>query len=273
MKLNHFDVNHLILELNKKYGMDFSDYAVDSFSRRLDSFLRDSNFTDLPQLTQRLIQDEQFYHSFVSRISVPVSEMFRDPPVFKLIRDQITNYLKTFTHVKIWHAGCSTGEEVYSLAIILKEEGLLDKCLIYATDINQQALYQANEGVYSKKDIESRQRSYELTGGKHSLDHYFTTQNQFCMVHSFLKERITFSRHNLVSDQNFGQMNMILCRNVFIYFNKNLQDRTLKLFNASLLPNGFLVLGDKESLQFRHLETSFQEIQNKSRIYKKRDSS
>jgi chemotaxis protein methyltransferase CheR len=194
--------------------------------------------------------------------------MFRDPHFFVAVREEVVPILKTYPFIKIWHAGCSTGEEVYSIAILLKEEGLLDRCTIYATDFNQVALKKAAEAIYPLEKVKSYYDNYNKAKGKGSLSDYFTVHYDVAMLDKSLKKNVVFSDHNLVTDGVFGEMNIIFCRNVLIYFNRELQNRVYTLFYESLLPGGLLCLGSKETLAFSSCNKSFR-LLNKYNIFKK----
>ena len=196
--------------------------------------------------------------------------MFRDPLFYKAIRDEIIPIIKTYPFFKIWHAGCSSGEEVYSMAIILKEEGIYDRAQIYATDFNQQVLKKAKEGIYHIDKIKEYTRNYQKAGGVNSFSDYYMAKYDSVILDKSLKKNIVFADHNLVSDSVFGEMNMIVCRNVLIYFNSDLQKNVVKLFEESLRPGGFLCLGSKENLKLSGSFSDFKVIDDKEKIYKKK---
>jgi chemotaxis protein methyltransferase CheR len=195
--------------------------------------------------------------------------MFRDPELFKALRERVIPYLKTFPHVRIWHAGCSTGEEVYSTAIILKEEGLYDRSTIYATDFNDGALDTARKGIYKLESGKEFSKNYQKSGGRKSLSSYYHANYDAMIFDKELRKNVTFSNHNLVLDGSFGEMHLIICRNVLIYFDKTLQNRILNLFDESLCDNGFFVLGSKETINFSDIEKHFSVIDKKWKIYQK----
>jgi chemotaxis protein methyltransferase CheR len=195
--------------------------------------------------------------------------MFRDPELYKAFRSKIIPELSTYAHIKIWHAGCSTGEEVYSLAIILKEENILHKTQIYATDFNLRVLELAKQGIYSKKDMDLYSRNYIESGGKGQLSDHYTSKYGSVLFDKTLAKNIVFADHNLVTDGVFAEVHLIFCRNVLIYFNKTLQNRVLGLFNNSLTKRGILCLGTKESLRFTDFENNFDILDKKNKIYKK----
>ena len=185
------------------------------------------------------------------------------------MRKEVIPRLKTYPFIKIWHAGCASGQEVYSLAIILEEEGILDRCRIYATDFNDKALEQAREGIYPSAEVSLYEKNYRLCGGKHQLDDYWVNLYNSVKMNSRLSERVTFANHNLVTDGVFGEMNLVLCRNVLIYFNARLQDRALNLINESLCPRGFLCIGRRENLKFSQIRKHLESVNNTLRIYRK----
>ena len=216
----------------------------------LKDILKKYNLNFFSELQNMILRDENFFSQVLCDMTITVSEFFRDPEIYKALREHITDELKTYPHIKIWHAGCATGEEVYSMAILLKEEKLYDKAQIYATDINTRALNKAKKGINSSNSFTKASEQYFMAGGKESLSNYYSADDKSVLIAPSLHKNIVFSDHNLVSDSKFGEMNLILCRNVLIYFNKDLQNRALKLMADSLVPGGFLVLGTKESITF-----------------------
>jgi chemotaxis protein methyltransferase CheR len=195
--------------------------------------------------------------------------MFRDPLFYKSVRKEVIPILKTYPFLKIWHAGCSSGEEVYSMAILLQEEGLLEKTQIYATDFNQSILQKAKDGIYPIKYLKEYTSNYQNAGGLASFSDYYNANYDSAIFHNSLKKNIVFADHNLVFDGVFGEMNMIVCRNVLIYFDKVLQNKVIKLFKESLIPGGVLCLGSKESLKFSEQYYSFEPLFEKEKIYRK----
>ena len=200
-----------------------------------------------------ILRDRELFSRLARDFSIAVTEMFRDPFVYKAVRNKVIPVLRTWPHFKIWHAGCATGEEVYSLAIVLKEEGVYDRATIYATDFNDEALEQAREGIFEIGKLQEATRNYQQAGGKASLAEYYHARYDAAVMDSALKERIVFSGHNLASDSVFGDMHLVFCRNVLIYFNRELQNRALGLFTESLVHGGFLCLGTKEDLRFSNV--------------------
>jgi chemotaxis protein methyltransferase CheR len=209
------------------------------------------------ELIPKLLREDDFLYDVLAHLSVPVSEMFRDPHVFKALRETVLPLLRTYPRINVWQAGCATGEEVYSLAIMLEEEGLLARTQIYATDINDSALHKAEDGIFSMRMLAEYQRNYVNAGGKAALSDYYVANEEFFRIHEHFRNRIVFAHHNLVSDGVFCEVHLILCRNVLIYFNNNLQKQVLGLFNMSLVRNGFLCLGTRESLRAVETEHLF----------------
>lgn len=196
--------------------------------------------------------------------------MFRDPDVYSVLRNEVVPFLKTYPFLKVWHAGCASGQEVYSLAILLKEEGLYKQTTIYATDFNEGVLEKARQGIYPISEVKRYIENYRLAGGKESLTDYFDAHYESVIMSKDLKQNITFARHNLVSDQVFGEMHLILCRNVLIYFDRTLQGRVLNLLNDSLIRGGFLCLGKKETLRFSNIYECYDEFDEQRQIYRKK---
>lgn len=262
---------HLLFEaIFLKYGYDFRNYSKAHIRRRVLSRLGMSNIPTVTDLLNKVLRDPDFFRDFLDDLSINVTEMFRDPDFYKSFRETIVPKLKTYAFFKVWHAGCSTGEEVYSLAILFQEEGLLDRCQVYATDFNRKVLEIAKEGVYQKADMEQYERNYQLSGGKKKLSDYYKSMYGSVMFNKELASRIVFADHNLVTDSVFAEVNLILCRNVLIYFDKSLQDKVLTLFHDSLVSSGILCLGTKESLRFTRVEKQFDSIDEKQKIFKKK---
>ena len=265
----NIELDLLLEAIYKKYGYDFRNYSKAHLRRRIIGRMNRSKLTSLSAMLQKLLNEPEFAHQLLTDLSLNTTEMFRDPLFFKAIRDFVIPLLKTYPLVKIWHAGCSTGEEVYSMAIILKEAGLLEKCLIYATDFNQIIVDQAAEALYKVDHIQSYNENYHNSGGTASLSNYFTVQNNLSMFDKDLRKNIVFANHNLVTNGAFGEMNMIICRNVLIYFNRDLQNKVIKLFYDSLIPGGILSIGSKETLIFSELKGHFIPL-HKLNIFKKK---
>lgn len=205
----------------------------------------------------------------LSDLTIHVTEMFRDPAVFRSFREHVVPLLRTYPFIRIWHAGCSTGEEVYSMAILLKEEGLYDKTRIYATDMNEHVLDSAKGGVFPIERMQTFTRNYQEAGGKEAFSQYYTAKYDSALFHSELKANIVFAQHNLVTDRSFNEFNVIFCRNVMIYFNKELQNHVHSLLYESLSTFGVLALGTKESITFTRHADAYEELCPQSRLYRK----
>ena len=261
-------ITELIDLIKEVHGFDFSNYTKASLKRRLTRVMQIKKLS-FYDLKHTLVNEQLFFQDFLEEITVNVTEMFRDPSFYKAVNNQVLPYLGTYQHIKIWSAGCSTGEEVYSLAILLQEAGLMDKSFIYGTDINTLVLKEARKGIYSFRNIKSYAENYQLSGLSGSLTDYFTTMYDAATIHSELKLNTLFSVHNLISDTVFNEFQLISCRNVFIYFETKLQERILELFYNSLCPHGFLCLGSKETIRSDIFKKKFKEISQKENIYQK----
>jgi chemotaxis protein methyltransferase CheR len=269
-EIEAIEIDLLLEAVYRRYGYDFRSYARASIERRTRQFLSGCNCATVSEMIDRVLHDEEFFSRLVQYFSIQVTEMFRDPFVYRTIRKDVVPLLRTWPHFKVWHAGCATGEEVYSLAIVLKEEGVYDWATIYATDFNDAVLDQAREGVYPVEKIQEATRNYQQAGGSASFGQYYHSRYEAVAMDRSLKERITFTNHNLVTDGIFGEMHLVFCRNVLIYFNRDLQNRALRLFTESLVHGGFLCLGTKENLQFTEVSHQYEVVNRKTRIYKKR---
>ncbi len=270
MNNEEIEIKVLLNAIQLKYGYDFTQYADASLTRRIHKSLSDSGYKRISEMIPPLLYDKDFFNSFLNNLTVNVTEMYRDPPFFRSIREKVVPYLKTFPFIKVWSVGIATGEEVYSLAIMLKEEGLYDKALIYATDFNDTVLEIAQKGIYPAQSIKTSTRNYQKSGGKHSFATYYHADYDSVIFDRALKKNIVFANHNLATDGVFGEMNLILCRNVLIYFNRALQDRVLKLFHDSLRTNGFLCLGSRESIDFSTVAPAFVPVKKRLRIFQKK---
>ncbi|RCH56178.1 protein-glutamate O-methyltransferase CheR [Mucilaginibacter hurinus] len=250
------------------HGFDFGDYSKASLKRRVTRImqLKKLEFYDLKH---KLVNDGDFFQHFLEEVTVNVTEMFRDPLFYKAICSQVVPYLSSYQHIKMWSAGCSSGEEVYSLAILMKEAGLKAKSFIYGTDINTEVLKEARKGIYSFRKIKSYAENYMYSGLKGSITDHFTIMYDAATIHSELKQNTLFSVHNLVSDGVFNEFQLISCRNVFIYFENPLQEKILELFYNSLSPHGFLCLGSKETIRSETFRKKFKVVNSKENIYQK----
>jgi chemotaxis protein methyltransferase CheR len=263
------DVTKLLQSIRKVYGYDFTEYAEASVARRVDHFMKGNKIQSFQQLSSLLLTDEKAFAHFIQEFTVNVTEMFRDPSFYKSLRENVLGRLATYPFIKVWIAGASTGEEVYSMAILLKEEGLLDRSVIYATDINQKALQAAKEGVFHIDLMKTYTNNYLKSGAKRAFSDYYMAKYDSALIDKSLRQNIVFSIHNLAIDQSFNEFQLILCRNVLIYFNQRLQNKVIRLFTESLCPFGFLALGNKESLLFSDNRKDFEEIDRRERIFMK----
>ncbi len=257
----------LLESIRYTYGYDFTDYAEASVRRRINHFMNFKKITALNELEGMILKDEKLFESFIQELSVTVTEMFRDPAFYKSLRENAIKRLATYPFIKVWIAGCATGEEVYSIAILLKEEGLLNRSVIYATDINQKSLQVAREAVYPVENMQSYTINYQKAGGTNSFSEYYKSKYNSVMFDKSLKQNIVFSPHNLAVDKSFNEFQLIICRNVLIYFNQQLQNKVIQLFHESLCPFGLLGLGNKESLLFSEKRMNFDEVDRKEKIF------
>ncbi|AZA50632.1 protein-glutamate O-methyltransferase CheR [Chryseobacterium carnipullorum] len=262
------EVEYLIKDVYERYGYDFSEYSRASFKRRVNRICLIDRFTSFAELRYTVLNDPEYLKRFVEEITVNVTEMFRDPHFFKALREKILPQLGTYPLIRIWVAGCSTGEEAYSMAILLKEANLYHKSLIYGTDLNPSVLETARSGVFPLQQMKLYSENYILSGGKKDFSDYYTANYDSVQFDKSLKEKLILSTHNLVSDSSFNSFQLIICRNVLIYFDRDLQERVFKLFDNSLENLGYLALGSKETLRFSKLDKNYHQIDDQ-RIWKK----
>ena len=261
----------LIEAIYLKYHYDFRQYARASLKRRLTAALSHFDCPTLSQLQDQVLRNPTMFPQLLDFLTVPVSEMFRDPSYFKALREHVIPILRTYPSFKVWVAGCSTGEEVYSLAILLREEGLLSRTLIYATDINPNSLQKAQAGIYDLARVAGFTENHRKSGARTSLSDYYTAAYGGVMLDKSLRQHIVFSDHSLATDSVFAEVHLVSCRNVLIYFDRELQDRAVGLFREALVRKGFLGIGSKESLRFSAQADAFEELVRDDRIYRKRD--
>ncbi|MBM4370495.1 MAG: protein-glutamate O-methyltransferase CheR [Deltaproteobacteria bacterium] len=269
-ELEAIEIRLLLDAIYQRSGYDFRSYALASVERRCRQFLSLSGCATIAEMIPKVLHDEEFLSRLARYFSVSVTEMFRDPSVYRALREHVVPLLRTWPFFKVWHAGCATGEEVYSLAILLREEGICDRATIYATDFNDAVLQQAKEGIFPLASVQDATRNYLAAGGKGSLADYYHARYDAVAMDRTLRERVTFANHNLATDSAFGEMHLIFCRNVLIYFDQALQARVLRLFTESLVHGGFLCIGTKESLRFSAVSHAFEPVDEAARIYKKR---
>jgi chemotaxis protein methyltransferase CheR len=260
----------LIDAIYHKYHYDFRGYAMASLKRRMASAMARFGCSTLSQLQDKLLHDATAFPPLLDYLTVQVSEMFRDPGYYKALRDEVVPLLRTYPSLKVWVAGCSAGEEAYSLAILLREEGLLERTLIYATDINTDALKRAEAGVYPLEQIALYTQNHQRSGGRSSLSEHYTAAYGRAVFDKSLRKRMVFSDHSLATDSVFAEVHLVSCRNVLIYFDRQLQDRALGLFAGALTRKGFLGLGSKESMRFSAHRDAFDDFVPAERIFQRR---
>lgn len=260
----------LLLEaIKKKYGYDFNGYSQAHVKRRILYRLQADNVKSISLLQHEVLRSEKMALKLLGDLSINVTEMFRDPDFYSALRAKVIPHLKTWSHINLWHAGCSTGEEVYSMAILLKEEGLYEKTQIYATDFNQKALDVAQEGIFPMEKMKKYTQNYNQSDPRASFSDYFLAKYDAAIMDASLKENIVWANHNLVTDTDFTASHIIFCRNVLIYFNRDLQNQVFNLFNKSLVNGGILCLGNKETIQYSPVSNDFSTVDKEQRIFKK----
>jgi len=267
--LEELELRLLLEGVFQVYGFDFRDYAPSSLRRRVRHLLRDEDVSSISALQDRVLHDPAALSRLVHTLSVSVTSMYRDPGFFRAFRQQVVPVLRTYPVVRIWHAGCSTGEEVYSMATLLEEESIYERCRLYATDMNETALQKAAAGVFPLAAMREHTSRYLAAGGHRSFSEYYVVRGREAAFHPRLRRNVVFAQHNLVTDRSFNEFNVILCRNVLIYFNRPLQERVHRLLYESLGRLAFLGLGSKETVQFTPFERSYQVIDAAHKLYRK----
>lgn len=268
--ISHPQIIKLLGRIFEKYGYDFRDYSAAHLKRRIINRMTLSGISTIKVLQDRILSEPAFAALCLKDFSIKVTEMFRDPSFYVVLREQVVPLLKTYSFIKIWHAGSATGEEVYSMAILLKEENLYDRCLIYATDFAQDAIEQGKEGIYLNDKVQVFTKNYLESGGKASLSDYYTSHYNRIILRKDLRDNIVWANHNLVTDSVFAEVNLILCRNVLIYFNPNLQHKVHTLFLNSLANGGVLCLGKKENLRYSPIYPRFSVLDKHQKVYRKK---
>jgi chemotaxis protein methyltransferase CheR len=268
IELEDSQVEIIISDLMDSYGYDFANYSRASLKRRIIRLIAMDRFVSFAEFRFKLKSDPDYLARFIEEITVNVTEMFRDPSFYATLRKKVLPDLASKPIIRIWHAGCATGEEVYSMAIILHEANLLSRSLLYATDINPSVLERVREGIYPISQMKQYSENYINSGGKEDFSKYYSAHYNSVKFDEFLSKRIVLSTHNLVSDRSFNEFQLILCRNVMIYFDKPLQDRTIKLFHESLESLGYLALGSKETLKFSEVSNKFRQLE-REKIWQK----
>lgn len=267
------EIRLLVEAVYLRYGHDFRDYAQASLKRRVQQAQQRMGAGSVSALQDRVLHDPGQFAQLLQYLTVPVSEMFRDPDYFLALRHHVVPVLRTYPSLKVWVAGCSTGEEPYSLAILLAEEGLLDRTILYATDINHASLEKAKAGIFALEHMQAFTRNYQRAGGARSFSDYYTAAYGGALFDKKLRDAITFADHSLATDAVFSETQLVSCRNVLIYFNRQLQDRALGLFHESLARRGFLGLGSKETLDFSAYAARFEAVSRPDRIYRRAEES
>jgi chemotaxis protein methyltransferase CheR len=268
--IENIELELLLQAVFLQYGYDFRDYSRAHVKRRVKHRVVQEGLKSISELQNNVLHDRSTFERLVRSLSINVTEMFRNPDFYKSVREKVIPILKTYPYLKIWHAGCATGEEVYSFAIMLKEEGILKRTQIYATDFNPDVIQQAQKGIFPIRNIKEYTTNYQKAGGKESFSDYYHANDEWVIFDKNLKKNIVFAEHNLVTDGVFAEVNMIICRNVLIYFNRNLQNEVLKLLHRSLIAGGFLALGTKESLMFSSEEKKYKTMDVRQKIFKKK---
>lgn len=270
LDIEDIEIQLLLTAIKLKYGYDFLSYSGMHIKRRVRYRLAsESHINSISELQHEILYNREMFEKLLKDFSINVTEMFRDPKFYLTLREEILPILQTYPFIKIWHAGCSSGEEVYSMAILLMEEGLYDRTQIYATDFNDDIIKIAKEGIYSIDKLREYTYNYQLAGGKEDFSNYYRANYNYVKFDEGLKKNILFSNHNLATDKVFGEMNLILCRNVIIYFNRQLQTKVIELFSDSLIHGGYLGLGLKESLKGEKEQALFEQCNVDVKIYKK----
>ena len=264
------DIRRLAEIIKEKYDYDFTNYAMSSFKRRISRILELYKFNSIEPLIKKISESEEFFHDFLSEITVNVTEMFRDPSFWRVLRDKIIpNILLNHQKISIWHAGCSSGEEVYSMAILLKEMGILENSKIVATDIDALIVEKAKKGIYSMKNMDLNEKNYLRVQGVEGFDKYYQEKNGFAHMDKSLMDSVSFRVQDLVNGAVFSKFDLVLCRNVMIYFNQTLQNDVLKKLHESTFKYGYLAIGSKESLIWCEIANKFIVVNNEEKIYKK----
>ena len=268
-ELEHLEIELLLEGVFRHYGFDFRSYAYASIRRRLWKRVEGESLRTISELQARILHDADAMERLLLDLSVNVTAMFRDPGFYKEFREKVVPLLRTYPFIRIWHAGCSTGEEVFSMAMLLEEEGLYDRARLYATDINDVVLQRAKQGIFPLERMQEYTDNYIRAGGTRSFSEYYTAKYDGALFSPSLTRNVVFSQHNLVTDRSFSEFHVIFCRNVLIYFDKTLQNRVHKLFYESLVMFGVMALGSKESLKFSQFEPCYEKLSPTEKLYRK----
>src|SRR5437764_9809724 len=253
----------------RHYGFDFRDYSMPSLRRRIWKRIYAEGLTTVSGLTEKILHDSQCMERLLLDLSINTTAMFRDPSFYVAFREKVVPLLRTYPFVRVWHAGCSTGEEVYSMSILLQEEGLFDRCRIYATDINESVLQKAKSGIFPIATMQENTSNYIAAGGKGTFSDYYTARYDYAIFRPSLRENVVFAQHNLVTDSSFNHFNLIFCRIVLIYFNNALQERVMQLFFNRIEMFGILGLGKKETVRYTSVADNYEELDEEERLYRR----
>ena len=268
-ELEDVELELLLEGVYRHYGYDFRDYAVSSLRRRIRERVRAEGLRTVSGLKEKVLHDPETMERLLLGLSINVSAIFRDPSFYRAFRTEVVPLLRTYPFLRIWHAGCSTGEEVYSMAILLEEEGLYDRARIYATDMNEGVLHKARQGIVPLSQMKPYSANYQQAGGRESFSDYYTASHDHAILRPSLLRNVVFAQHNLAIDRAFNEFHVIMCRNVMIYFNRELQERVHTLFLESLIRLGFLCLGSKESLKYLSHDLEYRALDAEQRIYRR----
>jgi len=263
------ELDILLNEVFEAHGYDFTNYARASLKRRINRLMLLDQLPSFAELLYRLKSEQSYLSRFVEEVTVNVTEMFRDPSTYKHIREKVLPVLATHPFIRIWHAGCASGEEVYSMAILLEEANLLHKSLLYATDLNPSVIENIRKGIFPLQNMKQYSENYIASGGKRDFSDYYTAKYDWVRFDEKFKSKMIAATHNLVSDRSFNEFQLILCRNVLIYFDKELQERVFRLFDESLEKLGFLILGSKENIRFSSLSGRYVQLMEREKIWRK----
>jgi len=268
-ELEATEISLLLEGIYRHYGFDFREYAYTSLRRRIRQMMTIENIHSVSALQDKVLHDGDCMRRFLLAIAVNVTSMFRDPAFYVAVREKVVPYLRTYPTIDIWHAGCSTGEEVYSMAILLQEEGLLDRCRLYATDMNETVLASAKSGIFPLSVMREYTQNYQRAGGRKSFSSYYITDQANAIFDHSLKKNMVFGQHNLAMDANFKEFSLIMCRNVMIYFQRSLQMRVFELLHESLSVFGILALGNRESLTLSPHASSYEDLVGEMRLFRR----
>lgn len=268
--IKQIELQLLLEAIYQRYGYDFRDYAPESLERRVAVAMEKEGVSNLSSYQSKILHDPSSLDRFVGALAIHFTSMYRDPDFYLAFRRKLIPLLRTYAYIRIWVAGCSSGEEIYSLAILMHEEGLYNRCRIYATDIADSVLKAAKDGIYPLSKMKEFTRNYQLAGGEQDFSQYYTAKYVSAIFRKSLLDNVTLAQHNLVSDASFNEFNVIICRNVMIYFNRELQNRVVRLFHDSLCRFGVLGIGLQETMAYTGLEQYYSEIEHNSRIYRRK---